>query len=121
MRRRCCDWYSGVTLPCAIARPTMQMTDAMHHLAVGCSRGRGNRAAAVPMISNFVLEDAPCSTSGRTRVAELLPRPAGIRSFSAVPGSGGAAKLIVLFGILVSDGSVPLFDSSVQRRVLSEG
>jgi hypothetical protein len=27
--------YSRVTLPCAIARPTMQMTDAMYHLAVG--------------------------------------------------------------------------------------
>ena len=26
--------YSGVTLPCAIARH-MQMTDAMYHLAVG--------------------------------------------------------------------------------------
>ena len=103
MRRRCCDWYSGVTLRCAIARPTMQMTDAMHHLAVGCSRGRGNRAAAVPMISNFVLEDAPCSTSGRARERRALPRLAEIRSSgcSPVPGCGGAAKSIVLLGILV--------------------
>jgi hypothetical protein len=58
MCRRCCDWYCGVTLPRTIARPTMQMTDAMHHLAVGYSRGRGNRAAAAPTISSFDLEDA---------------------------------------------------------------
>ena len=63
--------YSGVTLPCAIARPTMQMTDAMHHLAVGYSRGRGNRAAAAPMISSFDLEDARARQVGELANAEL--------------------------------------------------
>ena len=80
----------------------MQMTDAMYHPRGGVRRGRGNRAAAAPMTFGFDWR-CPCSTSRRARECRALPRLAEIRSSgcSPVPGCGGAAKLIVLLGILV--------------------
>src|SRR6516165_1260184 len=68
----------------------------------GVCRGRGNRAAAAPMTFGFDWR-CPCSTSRRARECRALPRLAEIRSSgcSPVPGCGGAAKSIVLLGILV--------------------